>query len=127
MLDASKSDLSLCFLHGRSHFIHFFQLQSLQFKSWLNFVCSYTVQDREECFKHLNFNLTYAFQLQVAGGSLSLPLGIKSSQSFAEWLHEEHESSLVSVSAGCTYCLDPVSELLTVRGLPPSKLNRLVI
>uniref|UniRef100_A0A0P4W8X7 Protein misato n=1 Tax=Scylla olivacea TaxID=85551 RepID=A0A0P4W8X7_SCYOL len=61
---------------------------------------------------------------KVAGGSLSLPLGIKSNQSFAEWLHEEHECSLVSVSAGCGYHLDPISELLTVRGIPPSKLNR---
>lgn len=61
---------------------------------------------------------------KVAGGSLSLPLGMKSNQSFVEWLHEEHESSLDSVSAGCTYRLDPVSELLTVRGIPPSKLNR---
>lgn len=61
---------------------------------------------------------------KVAGGSLSLPLGIKTHQSFVEWMHQEQEPSLVSVSAGCNFNLEPLCELLTVRGIPASKLNR---
>ncbi|KAG0720520.1 Protein misato 1 [Chionoecetes opilio] len=60
---------------------------------------------------------------KVAGGSLSLPLGIKSSQSFVDWLHQQ-DSYPVSVSAGCTHINEPISELLTIRGIPASGLNR---
>lgn len=61
---------------------------------------------------------------KVAGGSLAFPLGISSTQSLSDWLHQEQKSSFVSLSSGCNFNLEPVSEVLTIRGIPASRLNR---
>lgn len=58
---------------------------------------------------------------------MAFPLGISTSQSLSEWLNQEQKFSSVSMSAGCNFNLEPVSEVLTIRGIPTSRLNRLVI
>lgn len=60
----------------------------------------------------------------VVGGSLALPLGLSSNQGMLEWLRQGYKPQLVSLSAGCDFTVEPISELLIIRGISPSRLTR---
>lgn len=62
--------------------------------------------------------------LQVAGGSLALPLGLSSNQGLLEWLQQGNQPHLVSLSSGCDFRVDPISEIRSIRGISPSRLVR---
>ncbi|XP_071536621.1 protein misato homolog 1 isoform X1 [Panulirus ornatus] len=60
----------------------------------------------------------------VSGGSLALPLGLSSHQGLLEWLQEGNQPHLISMSAGCDFRVDPISEVRIIRGISPSRLVR---
>ncbi|XP_071536626.1 protein misato homolog 1 isoform X2 [Panulirus ornatus] len=62
--------------------------------------------------------------LEVSGGSLALPLGLSSHQGLLEWLQEGNQPHLISMSAGCDFRVDPISEVRIIRGISPSRLVR---
>nr|XP_045594408.1 protein misato homolog 1-like [Procambarus clarkii]XP_045594409.1 protein misato homolog 1-like [Procambarus clarkii]XP_045594410.1 protein misato homolog 1-like [Procambarus clarkii] len=60
----------------------------------------------------------------IVGGSLALPLGLSCDQGILEWLQQGNKTHLVSMSGGCNFTLDPISEIRIIRGVPSSRLLR---